>query len=58
LTECRDKKGIFLVATHYWELGQRHQRLNRSVGDLLEELIDRGKALEADFVRVSDVFSS
>ena len=56
LEECARRRGTFVVATHYWERDRENSSAGAPLRLLLRELIDRGAALGARFVRMREVF--
>lgn len=52
------KKSVFAVATHYWELKRNHVTQGVALREMLIELIDRAKRLDAHFCRASEIFAA
>lgn len=52
---CHSRRGIFVVATHYWELNQV-TRDGLSLRHALERLVARGRELGARFCTVNEAF--
>lgn len=57
LHECARKNGAFVVATHYWEREATHPIERSPLGEMLMELIERGRRLGAEFVTVDQIFA-
>jgi hypothetical protein len=58
LEDCLRKQGIYVIATHYWELGRVHAEQGAPLRELLLELIARARSLGAKFLTIRDVFAS
>ncbi|MGD0486838.1 MAG: DUF2334 domain-containing protein [Syntrophorhabdales bacterium] len=56
LHECQRKNGIFVVATHYWELSSYHEEQGACLRDLLADLISRANHAQATFSTVNRLF--
>lgn len=53
---CQARGGVFVVATHHWELN-RSTRAGPTLKAVLHRLVDRGEALGARFRRVDDLLA-
>lgn len=52
---CHRRRGVFVVATHYWELSQT-TRDRLTLRCALERLVDRARELETQFCTVNQAF--